>query len=274
MKAILIPVEDHSTIMGVMETALLLARRFDSYVEGVALGPDVSEMVAADFSLSGVIFDERTRREFLDHARDAFTGFKSTRADPANGAALNWAWAGDTLMSDVGIGEYGRLFDLIVVGRPGSAATEPRRSTLESALFESGRPVLIVPPRTPTTLGECVAISWNGSGETARTTTFAMPILKGAKDIVVLDTPANRLPGPSAEQFAASLRRHGLPVRFLHVDASGRAPGTAILDEAQKLGADLLIKGGYAQSRWRQIIFGSVTTQILTDSMLPVLMAY
>jgi nucleotide-binding universal stress UspA family protein len=273
MKAILIPVEDHATMTNVMETALLLARRFNGYIEGVALGPDVSEMVAADFSLSGVIFDERTRREFLDHARDAFSNFMQANTI-TDSQTISWTWAGDTLMSDTGVGEYGRLFDVIVVGRPGAAATEPRRTTLEGALFESGRPVLIVPPRTPTTLGKRIAIAWNGGAETARTTTFALPLLRQAEDIVVLDTPANRLPGPSAEQFTESLRRHDLPVRFVPVKAGARTPGAAILDGAQDIGADLLIKGGYAQSRWRQIIFGSVTTQILTESTLPVLMAY
>ena len=273
MKAILIPIEDHETMTCVMETALLLARRFGSYVEGVALGPDVSEMVAADFSMSGVIFDERTRREFLDHARDAFGEFVRSRVG-TEGPATSWSWAGDTLMSDTGVGEYGRLFDVIIVGRPGASATEPRRTTLEGALFESGRPVLIVPPRTPATLGKRIAIAWNGSSETARSTTFALPLLRQAEEILVLDTPANRLPGPSAEQFTESLRRHELPVRFVPVTAAGRTPGAALLDCAQHLGADLLIKGSYAQSRWRQIIFGSVTTQILTEAMIPVLMAY
>ena len=274
MKAILIPIEDHATITGVMETALRVARSFGSYVEGVALGPDVSEMVAADFSLSGVIFDERTRREFLDHARGAFNDHMRAHAGPQD-PGVTWAWAGDMLMSDTGIGEYGRLFDLIVLGRPGAAASEPRHSTLEAALFGSGRPVLIVPPTMPPTLGERIAIPWNGSVETARSATFALPLLHRATDIIVLDTPANRLPGPGAEQFAASLRRHDLPVRFVPVTAgAGRTPGAAILDHAQSLGVDLLIKGGYAQSRWRQIVFGSVTTQILTEATMPVLMAY
>ena len=52
-----------------------LARTFDSYIEGVAVGPDIAEFVAADFALSGVVLDERTRRDFVDHSRGLFEGF-------------------------------------------------------------------------------------------------------------------------------------------------------------------------------------------------------
>ena len=176
MKSILIPVEDHASMNAVLETALLLARRFGSYMEGVALGPDIGEMVAADFSLSGVIFDERTRREFLDHARMQFEAFMAgtIKAPPDGVDPPTFGWMGDTLISDNGIGEYGRLFDIIAVGRPGSTTHEPRKSTLEAALFDSGRPILIAPPRPPAVLGRSISIAWNGRFDAA--TIILLPV--------------------------------------------------------------------------------------------------
>ncbi len=277
MRSILVPVEDHDRMEGVLETALVFARRFDSYVEGIPLGPDIAEMVAADFSMSGVIFDDRTRREFLRNAAETFEGFMTRRAVPRRSDTTqgpSFGWMGEALVSPTSVGEYGRVFDIIVVGRPGSASNEPHRSTLETALFESGRPLLIAPPEPATTIGETVAIAWNGSSETARTIAFAMPLLLKARDVIVLAVPGLRLPGPSDAQIARSLQRHGIAARAVEVREEGRTPGRALLAAAHDLGADLMLKGGYTQSRIRQMIFGGVTSDILAEAVLPVFMAH
>ena len=277
MKSILVPVEDHDVMDGVLRTALMVARPFESYIEGIPLGPDIAEMVAADFSMSGVIFDERTRRAFLRHATEVFETVMKAEAIPRRSdevKGLSCGWTGDTLVSPASVGEYGRVFDLLVVGRPGPASHEPHRSTLEAALFESGRPLLIAPPKPPATLGTIIAIAWNGSSETARSIAFAMPLLLRARDVPVLAVPGMRLPGPSDAQLVRSLRRHGIPARVVTVSERGRTPGRALLETAADLGADLMIKGGYTQSRLRQLIFGSVTTDIMAEASLPGLMAH
>jgi nucleotide-binding universal stress UspA family protein len=277
MKSILVPVEDHDRMDDVIATALLFARPFDSYIEGIPLGPDIAEMVAADFSMSGVIFDDRTRRAFLRHAADTFEGFMTRNAIPRRSEGVvgpSFGWMGETLVSPASVGEYGRVFDLLVVGRPGEASNEPHRSTLEAALFESGRPLLIAPPTVPASVGAIVAIAWNGSSETARSIAFAMPILKRARDVIVMAVPGMRLPGPSEAQMVRGLRRHDIPARVVEVAEKGRPPGRALLEAAGNLGADLMIKGGYTQSRIRQMIFGSVTNDILTEAKLPVFMAH
>ena len=53
-----------------------------------------------------------------------------------------------------------------------------------------------------------------------------------------------------------------------------RSPGAAILAQARELGADLLVKGAYTQSRIRQMIFGGPTQHILERADVPVLMAH
>lgn len=277
LKSILIPVEDHALMEAVMETALLLGRAFNSYMEGIAVGPDVAEFVAADFALSGVVLDDRTRRDFVDHSRRMLEDFMARRhvGRPREETDRpTFGWTGDALVSDSGAGEYGRIFDVIAVGRPGPGARSPRKSTLEAVLFESGRPVLIVPPLPPQTLGERIAIAWNGTTDTARSIAFAMPLLARAQDVVILTVPGPTLPGPSDEQLAKSLRRHGAPARVGMVGEVENSPAAALLEAAAALGADLLIKGGYTRSRLRQLIFGKVTSEILAEANLPVFMAH
>ncbi|NJO38978.1 MAG: universal stress protein, partial [Rhizobiales bacterium] len=87
---------------------------------------------------------------------------------------------------------------------------------LESALFESGRPLLIVPPGGSTTIGTKIAIAWNGSTETARTIALAMPFLKGADEVVVISVEEEMVPGPSGQEIAQNLARGGIVSRTRH----------------------------------------------------------
>ncbi len=86
--------------------------------------------------------------------------------------------------------------------------------------------------------------------------------------------PGTRLAGPDENELVASLRRHGVPARTVPTSDTLKGPGHAVLETAYKLGADLLIKGGYTQSRMRQFIFGGPTSQILAEANLPVFMAH
>lgn len=277
MKTLLVPTEQHDVMTSTLELALLFARKFDSYIEGFALRYDVENFITMD-PVSGVAMDSvrQNEEEAARHARDLFHAFMNGRNVPASsgGTALSYGWS-EQAGGDNIIGSYGRVFDAIVLGKPGNDPRGPRMGTLEAGLFESGRPVLIAPPVAPAQIGENVMISWNGSTEQAHTTALAMPVLKRAKAITVLNLQGGMVPGPTAEQLAANLRRHGLPVELKSVTTkSGAEAGEAALAQAKALGCDLLVKGAYTQSRLRQMIFGGATRHILAHATIPVFMAH
>ena len=299
MKTILVPVEDHDSMAAVLQAAWLVARRFDSYVEGFAVQPAASEFVALD-PLSSLTMPQVADgdAQIERHSRQMFESFMASRNVPPTpprfptlppypppqagqgrgggagreGASYAWVRAGAEF--DTFIGSYGRVFDLIVLGRPGRAAQNPRMAPLEAALFESGRPVLIVPPTLPKELGRNVLVAWNGSTEQARTNAFAMPLLRGADDVTVLTVEGGMTPGPSGDEAALHLVRNGVRATAVTVAPAGRTTGEAILDHARLRGCGLIVKGAYAQSRLRQMIFGGATRHILAHATLPVLMAH
>jgi nucleotide-binding universal stress UspA family protein len=82
------------------------------------------------------------------------------------------------------------------------------------------------------------------------------------------------VPGPVGEQIARTLRINGAPAQALDVEDEDRPAGEAILINAQMLGADLLVKGAYTQSRLRQMIFGGPTRYLLEHATLPMIMAH
>ncbi len=279
MKAILIPFEESDLVDAVLESAFCVARRFKAYVEGVYVQPALPAIASADgFGVVTPAFVEKYEQEDkarIQQAQRYFEQFfreRGVSAEVASGqASAVWKNVGP---SDDYVGHRGRLFDLVVVGRPMPGATTPTMHTLEAALFESGRPILIAPPKAPSVIGETVIIAWNGSTETARTIAFALPFLKQASSVIVLTVTDFLVPGPSGEDVARHLGYHDIEATAIFADRANRTPGEAMLDEAMARGADLMIKGAYTHSRLRQMIFGGATNHILSNTELPVFMAH
>ena len=119
-----------------------------------------------------------------------------------------------------------------------------------------------------------MVVSWNASTETARAVAFAMPFLRRAERVVVLAVEGVMVPGPSAAEAARHLQLNGISAETREAAINGRGGGEAILAEAAALGADLLVKGAYTNSRLRQMIFGGATSKILAEAELPVFMAH
>jgi nucleotide-binding universal stress UspA family protein len=277
-RTILVPIEEHASINATLDTALLLARKFDSYIEGFALRVAFPAAYAvADAGAVAIPQLEHDIAENAQRSQSLFEHFMQEHGVPRGGpaAALSSRWLEDVPEGDRFVGSHGRLFDVIALGRPGRDPRGPRMSTLEAALFESGRPVLIAPPLPRPEMGTNVLVAWNCSTEQARTIAFAMPILKRANRVVVLTIEGGAaVPGPTGQQLCHYLQLSGVPAKPLSVGLGGRLTGEAVLAHANALGCDLLIKGAYTQGRMRQFIFGGTTRYILSNATLPVFMAH
>jgi nucleotide-binding universal stress UspA family protein len=285
MKTILLPLEESDGLESILRTALLAANAFGSYMEGLHVRPGLTGVVAAGAeglvaATPGLIEsferEDQVRAERVHAHFEAFMRENGVERSASAGASSkpSLGWYEETGQGDATIGSRGRVFDLIVVGRPVRGGSSAAMTTLEAALFESGRPLLIAPPAAPAKLGEKILISWNCSTETARTTAFAMPFLTRAKSVLVLQVEGGTVPGPSAQEAARQLRRNGIPTEAKIVPTQRRSAGETILLEAESWGADLLVKGAYTQSRLRQMIFGGMTSHILAEATLPVFMSH
>ena len=176
-------------------------------------------------------------------------------------------------IDDAGLGSLSRVYDITVLGRPSGSDSRHVMTTLETALFESGRPVLVAPPNPPKSMGENIVISWNCSTEQASAMGAAMPLLRLAKTVTILTIEGLTVAGPTGAQAKECLVTNGIDAREITMGNGGKKPGAVLLAEAQKLGADLIVKGAYTQSRFRQMIFGGATSHLLAHSSLPMLMA-
>jgi nucleotide-binding universal stress UspA family protein len=284
MKAILVNLELSPVLDSVLRSALLVAQRFDGCIEGLhvrPLQPDVIAAGADGFIAAApdiVAGFERETKERAEQATAAFERFMAENHLPrfaeTEAAHLSADWRIEIGSGPGVLGSIARIYDLIVTGRPLRESITPSMAALESVLFESGRLLLIAPPKPPASIGERMVIARNGSTETARTIAMSRSFLDQTRKVTVLTVQGGSVPGPSGEALARNLRRRGLDADYLEVAPGSRSVGQAILEESAKLGCDLLIKGAYTQSRLRQMIFGGATSHILAESELPVLMAH
>jgi nucleotide-binding universal stress UspA family protein len=279
MKTILVPMENYDAMRSALETALLLARRCNSYMEGFALRWQIGEFSGVD--MMGGLPLERYTQDIAEEAKEArqiFESFMQKHDVPRSTAtteALSFGWLDNAPEGQSFVGSYGRVFDVIVMNRPERHTTGLYNRAIESGLFESGRPILLAPPSPPRQIATNVLIAWNCSTEQARATALAMPLLQKADRVTVLTViGGTAVSGPSAEQLIRYLQRNGIVAEPMRVELDGRNTGEAILATAESLGCDLLIKGAYTQSRLREMIFGGATQHVLANAPLPVLLAH
>jgi nucleotide-binding universal stress UspA family protein len=171
------------------------------------------------------------------------------------------------------VASYGMLADLVICAR-GPAKHFTTRLLLESALLNTGRPLLIPSARGTPANSESgtVAIAWKPTPQAARAVAAAMPLLARAKEIVVMTVEEEGLPAQT-DGLVRNLAWHGLRVTAERLGSKERDPANALLDAASKT-ASLLVMGGYGHSRIREFVFGGFTRQVLVDAPLPVFMAH
>jgi len=166
----------------------------------------------------------------------------------------------------------GRLSDLIVTACPPIDWKGTLPLILDGALRKSGRPVLISPPQSLPSIGERIAIAWNGSAGSMRAVGMSMDILQAAKDVAVISIDEDRTYDLSGDSLIEYLRWHGIIARLQTFDGRSRPAGQIILDQIAQEDIDMLIMGAYTRSHLQRIIFGGVTREVFAKMPVPVFM--
>jgi hypothetical protein len=133
-RTILVPIEKHDLMSSTLETALCLARKFDSYIEGFALRvANPAAYAMADTTAVTMPNLEHDIAENAKQTRGLFETFMLEHSVPCGAptAALSSKWLEDAPEGDDFVGSHGRLFDVIVLGRPGHTPKGCRMARLK-----------------------------------------------------------------------------------------------------------------------------------------------
>jgi nucleotide-binding universal stress UspA family protein len=167
--------------------------------------------------------------------------------------------------------EWGRRADLIVLERPGHHQYGTTWQALPAALFETDRPVVIIPAEPAATFGQHLAIAWRDDPHAIRAVLSALRYATPETSIHLL---AGVRPGAAKPRIPAILQEHNITA-YLQIIPIGDEPfGLTLLARAHAIGADMLVMGAYAHSPWRQLILGGVTRSMVASADIPVLMRH
>lgn len=170
-----------------------------------------------------------------------------------------------------------RRFDLSILGQPEPEQPALDRLIVEAALFDTGRPVLVVPyiQRAGLKLDR-ILLCWDGSHSAARAAADALPFLRRGKLVEVVTVasgPAKSDEMPGAD-IAHHLARHNVEVELKRIVTAETDVANTILSHAADSSADFLVMGGYGHSRLREFVLGGMTREILTSMTVPTLMSH
>jgi nucleotide-binding universal stress UspA family protein len=170
-----------------------------------------------------------------------------------------------------------RRFDLAIVGQG-----QPEMSTIEQiigemTLFESGRPVIMVPyiQKAPFKIDK-VMICWDGSRAAARAVADATAILgkSGRVEVVIVTNEPGKREEVEGADIGQHLARHGFKVDVHRISGGDIDIADALLSHAADSGADFIVMGGYGHSRLREFVLGGVTRSIFQSMTVPVLLSH
>jgi nucleotide-binding universal stress UspA family protein len=168
------------------------------------------------------------------------------------------------------------LADLTVIGQQNPDQIEPmREAMIETLLFQSGTPTLIVPHKGVKTFKpDYAVVAWDGSATAAHAVREALPLLAHADAVTVVTVGEKKTTNLAGADLATYLARHGLDVDIKAIANDKGDIGQTILSFAADNGADWLVMGAYGHSRLREFFLGGATRGILASMTLPVFMAH
>ncbi|MFC4171052.1 universal stress protein [Microvirga sp. GCM10011540] len=148
------------------------------------------------------------------------------------------------------------------------------RGFLEEALFNGGRPLLIVPQGFETFEPGRIVVAWDGSVRATRAVHDALPLLRAAEQVEILSVSGEKDLSSTGADLAPHLTRHGVNCIVKELGVQNGDAGETIRSQIGLFKADMVVMGGFVHSRWRQLVLGGVTQSMLKASPVPLLLSY
>lgn len=149
-------------------------------------------------------------------------------------------------------------------------------SVAEGLIFESGRPVLLLPEGGNSLDLKRITVAWDGSSVAARTLAAAMPLCAKAGSVAVVQITGEKdlSKGAPLADVIRNLSLHGISAEPVEVTVEEGDAASTLQSFCQRDGSELLVMGAFGQSRARQFVLGGVTRSVLRGPKLPILISH
>ena len=280
MQKILVPVRGDGKGDNVFAHAVALARRSGAHIQvthcrsrpedmipyGVAVSPVLKEQIIEQ-SVNLLNKQEQGLREeilALAQANGAIL------AEPSDDDHVTVSFIEEEGRQIEVIRHHGLLSDITAVAQP-DLDRNIGTNTLQAALFSTGRPVMMCPEaksKIPENLGQNIALAWDGSVESSRAVMQTLSLLKSAEQVTIITNTTDTIK-VSPEELSEFLAMHGVQANIAIISKSSNV-SRSILDQADAIGADMLVLGAYGNSKNLERVAGGVTQDVIDHATLPV----
>lgn len=249
-----------------------LAFRMKSYVIGIA---------AADVSPPTYFLDGREAQSLLEHMRaEVQIGLSELREvfhEHMRATEVEYEWRANICRPLDFLCEQSRSVDLIVMPAKRGVLIDPFTvAKLDAFLVAAGRPVLVVPDSVEFLDLRHVAIAWKDTREARRAVSDALPLLKLAKEVSIVEIAEGQSDSAKMASRLDDLRfwlaRHGVSAPWVALEPGSDA-GTRLKQFAADAGASLIVAGAYGHSRLQEFVLGGVTDDLLRTSKVCLLLS-
>ena len=270
MNEILVHIREHEVHTPAACYAARLAAAQGASLTGVFVVPDYLGATLEPELLAELMGETRRAVEAAVAAKASFLDM----ATSLGAGAADWVVAEGR--ADEALAQASLCHDLLVLDH--AREDSGRISDLPGIVLRAGTPCLVLPRGEyhwhPV---ERVAIGWNGSPEAVRAVHAALPFLRDRQVLLVLGEERAAYPGlvwhPPFD-IAAYLRGHGAAVEVRRTEAKADAVGNALLEEARRFRAGMLVMGAYGRSRFSEWALGGATRDVLQQADLPLLLRH
>jgi nucleotide-binding universal stress UspA family protein len=287
-KTIFAPVMFEETTRTILDAALMLAKGFQGHVHAHHIRqryeyyPPISyypmavdlPVVASQKQTEASAAFARTLRSIFDESCDASGARIVPLAEALNQSSVTASWRDVEGAVPMDFGRAARIADLSICILPNENAPAMANAIFESLLMTSARPVLIVPANGLATVPQRVLVAWDGSLPAARAVAAALPFEANAAEVFVITVGEEDAGTPSGEAAAAYLRRNGVKASAKTLDGPKRRVAKTLLDQAESLGCELIVMGGYSHARMYETMLGGVTHHMLDQADRAILLAH
>lgn len=273
---ILVHMDDSKSCRARLDAAIQIATTHDAHLIGLYAIPYFQIPGYMDAQMPADIIEMQEQRLAAAAVQVENIFQKETKK---SGTSAEWrSLKGDAAEA---LTDQGRYTDLIIVGQNSheDMIGNTRDEIADYVVLSAGRPVLIIPNNYQgQAIGKRVMLGWDGGQMAARALHDALPILEKSDMVSVMiidkDSEANKGGNSPGIDVAHHLARHGIKAEADHITNADMGPGDQLLTRAADMGADLLVTGAYGHSRWKELIMGGVTRQLLDTMPVPVLMSH
>lgn len=268
-KTILAVLDSPRSTAQVADFAISLSRDFDAHLIGLHAETLASVAIVAPMEIPDPVAIQALQEMAQADTAEVERIYKERQS--LAGVSAEWRGLSSAAgYSGSSVIDTARAADLIVAGQGNPEHPADGWRDLESFLFDSGRPILLIPYilREPRPIKR-VLIAWNGSREATRATFDALPFLKQAEEVEIftVDPEETTVQSPTlaGAAIAATLARHGCKVTVATGETNGLPASAVIENRLSDDSIDLLVMGAYTHSRLWEMLFGGVTRTLLNS---------